>query len=391
VRVGFNGLDHAIKEWAASVDACHYKVFATGAIGSDAVGGCIVQTVKVGDKAIGDGEPCFVIAEAGVNHNGSFELAKRLIDAAVKADADAVKFQTFRADAIATPEAPKAIYQKETTGDDPQLSMLRALELTSEDFKGLYHYANEVGIIFLSSPFDLASVDLLRELGVSAYKIGSGELTNRPLLFHVAEQKKPIILSTGMCSLDEVRDAVRALRSHNVSDLILLHCVSEYPARAEHANLRVIATLKRAFDVPVGFSDHTAGIVVPIAAAAVGANVIEKHVTISRSLPGPDQHASLEPHELQQMVQSIRIVEKALGDGTKCPTRGEVRMKVFVRQTLVAETEIAQGTVIQKEMLTSKRTGDALGITPADLDRFIGKKATQKIKKGKAVTWQMVE
>jgi N-acetylneuraminate synthase len=350
-----------------------------------------MQTVKVGDKTIGDGEPIFIIAEAGVNHNGSVELAKQLIDIAVKADADAIKFQTFRADVITTPEAPKAVYQQETTGDDPQRSMLRALELTSEGFNELYHYANEVGIIFLSSPFDLASVDLLGALGVAAYKIGSGEITNRPLLLHVADQKKPIILSTGMCSLDEVRDAVHVLRSHSTSDLILLHCVSEYPTRAEHANLRVIATLKREFNVPVGFSDHTAGIVVPIASAALGANVIEKHITISRSLPGPDQQASLEPRELQQMVNSVRIVEKALGDGVKCPTESEMRMKAFVRQMLVAETDIAQGTAIQEEMLTSKRTGDALGITPADLDRLIGKRAKRKIKKGKAVTWQMVE
>lgn len=350
-----------------------------------------MQTVKVGDKAIGDGEPCFIIAEAGVNHNGSVELAKKLIDVAVKADADAIKFQTFQADAMTTPKAPKATYQKETTGDDPQRSMLRALELTADDFKELYHYANEVRIIFLSSPFDLASVDLLRELGVTAYKIGSGEITNRPLLLHVAEQKKPIILSTGMCALDEVREAVHALRSFNARDLILLHCVSEYPALAEHVNLRVIATLKRAFNVPVGFSDHTAGITVPIAAVALGANVIEKHITLSRSLSGPDHQASLEPRELQQMVDSIRIVERALGDGIKRPTEGEVCMRAFVRQTLVAETDIAPGTAIRSEMLAVKRAGDALGITPNNLEHLIGKKARRNIKKGTAVIWQMVE
>jgi N-acetylneuraminate synthase/N,N'-diacetyllegionaminate synthase len=224
-----------------------------------------------------------------------------------------------------------------------------------------------------------------------AYKIGSGEITNRPLLLHVAEQKKPIILSTGMCSLDEVREAVHALRSHNAYEPILLHCVSEYPALAEHANLRVIATLKRAFNVPTGFSDHTAGLTVPIAAVAVGANVIEKHVTVSRSLPGPDQQASLEPRELRQMVDSIRVVERALGNGVKRPTEGEVRMRAFVRQTLVAETDIAQGTAIRHEMLAPKRAGDALGITPNDLERLIGKKARRNIKKGTAVTWQMIE
>jgi len=345
----------------------------------------------VDDKAIGDGEQCFIIAEAGVNHNGSVELAKKLVDVAVNAAADAIKFQTFRAVAMTTPQAPKATYQQETTGDGLQRSMLRALELTSGDFKELHHYANEVGIIFLSSPFDLASVDLLRELGVTAYKIGSGEITNRPLLLRVVEQKKPIILSTGMCSLDEVWEVVHELRSHNVRDLILLHCVSEYPALAEHANLRVIATLKRAFNVPVGFSDHTAGIAVPIAAVALGANVIEKHITLSRSLPGPDQQASLEPRELQQMVNSIRIVERALGDGVKLPTESEVRMRAFVRQTLVAETDIAPGTAIREEMIGPKRAGDALGITPKDLECLIGKKARRNIKKGTAVTWQMVE
>ena len=366
-------------------------MIAASARGVRREGACKVKTVDVGGKAIGDGEPCFIIAEAGVNHNGSVELAKKLIEVAVEAEADAIKFQTFRADAITTAEAPKAAYQQKTTGDAPQRAMLRALELTADDFKELYDCANEAGITFLSSPFDSASIDLLRDLGVVAYKIGSGEITNRPLLSRVAEQHKPIILSTGMCSLDEVRDAIDTLRNYTARDLILLHCVSEYPASAEHVNLRAINTLKQAFNVPVGFSDHTTGITVSIAAVALGANVIEKHVTLNKSFSGPDHQASLEPHELRQMVQAIRTVEMALGDGVKWPTESEVLMRAFVRQTLVAETDIAAGTTVRKEMLAPKRAGDALAIAPANLDRVIGKKARLNIKKGQALTWQMVE
>ena len=264
--------------------------------------------LKIGDKLIGEEEPCFIIAEAGVNHNGSVELAKKLIDAAKDAGADAVKFQTFKAESVVVKDAQKAEYQKETTGEGSQYEMIKKLELTEEDFRELADYAKEKDIMFLSSPFDKESVDLLNELDVPAFKVGSGEITNLPLLRYIAKKEKPIILSTGMSTLGEIEEALDVIRSEGVEDIILLHCVSNYPARIEDVNLRALGTLKQAFKLPVGFSDHTLGITAPIAAVALGACVIEKHFTLDRNLPGPDHKASLEPEELKEMAKAIREV-----------------------------------------------------------------------------------
>ena len=265
-------------------------------------------------------QPVFIIAEAGVNHNGSLDLALSLIDAAKAAGADAVKFQTFRADNLATATAHKAAYQeRSTSNEETQFQMLKRLELDAEAHHRLIEHCRVVGIQFLSSPFDIESADLLEQMDVSLYKIPSGEITNLPYLRHIGRKGKPVILSTGMSTLVEVEEGVQALRESGVKDITLLHCVTEYPAPFDEINLRAMHTLHTAFGLPVGYSDHTPGTEIAIAAVALGAVVIEKHFTLDRNLPGPDHAASLEPSELKQMVSAIRHVESALGDGIKVP------------------------------------------------------------------------
>ncbi len=338
--------------------------------------------MKIGDKLIGEGEPCFIVAEAGVNHNGDIVLAKKLIDAAATAGADAVKFQTFKAEDVVTTDADKAAYQKETTdGGESQFQMLKNLELGRDDFKKLFDYAGKKGVIFLSTPFDHKSVDLLSELGVPAFKIPSGEINNFPLLQHIADQEKPMILSTGMATLEEVKEALDVINSREV---VLLHCVSSYPARIEDTNLKAIATLRETFGLPVGLSDHSMGITIPIAAAALGACVIEKHFTLDRNLPGPDHQASLEPVEFEQMVKAIRDVEKAMGDGLKQPTKVENDNKKVVRRSIVADVDIPRGTIITEEMVAIKRPGT--GLEPKYIGDVIGKTAAVTIKKDENIT-----
>jgi N-acetylneuraminate synthase/N,N'-diacetyllegionaminate synthase len=312
-------------------------------------------------------------------------LAKKLIDAAKDAGADAVKFQTFKAENIVVKNAEKAEYQKETTGEGSQYDMIKKLELTEEDFEELANYAKKKDILFLSSPFDKESVDLLYGLDVPVFKVGSGEITNFPLLKHIAKKEKPIILSTGISTLGEVEEALNVIRSEGVEDVILLHCVSNYPARIEDVNLRAMGTLKQAFKIPVGFSDHTLGITVPIAAVALGACVIEKHFTLDRSLPGPDHKASLEPDELREMVKSIRDVGKALGDGIKRPTINEEEIKKVARRSIVAKADIPEGTIITENMLDIKRPGT--GIPPSKLNKVLRKKTIKNIKKDEILKW----
>ena len=334
--------------------------------------------------------PTFIIAEAGVNHNGDIDLAKKLIDVAKGACVDAVKFQTFKAENVATKNVEKAEYQKETTGmEKSQQDMLKKLELTEYDFVELADYAKEKGILFLSSPFDKESVDLLDEINVPVFKVASGEITNFPLLKHIAEKGKPIILSTGMATLGEIEDALRVSREEGAVDVVLLHCVTSYPAKMEDVNLRVIATLKHAFKLPVGFSDHTLGITVPTAAVSLGAVVIEKHFTLDKNLPGPDHKASLEPDELKEMVVAIRDVEKALGDGIKISTKEEEKIKKVARRSVVVKADIPKGTTIAENMLGIKRPGT--GIAPKYMDLIVGKKAKENIRKDEIVTWKMVE
>jgi N-acetylneuraminate synthase/N,N'-diacetyllegionaminate synthase len=345
--------------------------------------------VKIGNRWIGDNKPCFIIAEAGVNHNGDVNLAKKLIDAAKRAGADAVKFQTFRAENVVTANAGKANYQKETTGDgESQLEMLKKLELTGRDFQELFDCAMKRKIFFLSSPFDKTSVDLLHELGITAFKIPSGEITNFPLLKYIAQKKKPIILSTGMSTLDEVEDALAIIRNEGVEDIVLLHCVSCYPAANEDINLRAMDTLRQAFKLPVGLSDHTLGITIPVAAVALQACVIEKHFTLDKNLPGPDHRASLGPDELKQMVKAIREVEEAMGNGIKRFTMAEKEVRKVVRRSVVAKTDISRGTVITEEMLDAKRPG--IGIEPKYIDMLIGRKARKDIKRSQLITFAEV-
>ena len=342
----------------------------------------------MGNKLIGEGKPCFIIAEAGVNHNGSLELAKKLIDAAKDARADAVKFQTFKAENVVIKNARKAEYQK-IAKEESQYEMLKKLELTEEDFRELADYAKKKNILFLSSPFDKESVDLLYELDMPAFKVASGEITNFPLLRYIAKKAKPIILSTGMSTLGEVEEALNVIRSEGAEDVILLHCVSNYPARMEDVNLRAMETLKQAFKIPVGFSDHTLGITASIAAVALGACVIEKHFTLDRNLPGPDHKASLEPDELKEMVKAIRDVENVLGGGIKRPTTNEEEIKKIARRSVIAKIDISEGTVITEDMLDVKRPGT--GIEPKYFDLIIGMRAKKDIKKSDIVTWKMIE
>lgn len=336
-----------------------------------------MEKVNIADRKIGNGEPCFIIAEAGVNHNGKVKLAKKLIDAAKKAGVDAVKFQVFRSNRVVVKTAEKATYQKRTTSKESQYEMLKKLELTEDEFTKLAAYAQRKNIIFLASAFDKRSVDLLEGLKVPAFKIPSGEITNFPLLRHIARKVKPIILSTGMSTLGEIAGALEVIRGEGADEVVLLHCVSDYPAKVEEMNLRAMNTLRRSFEFPVGLSDHTLGVTIPIAAVALGAAVIEKHFTLDKKLPGPDHKASLEPNELKEMINCIRNVEKALGNGIKRPTKNEEKIKKAVRKSIVARTKIPKGTVITKEMLDFKRPG--IGIEPKYLEKVVGKRVKRDI------------
>jgi N,N'-diacetyllegionaminate synthase len=328
----------------------------------------------------------FIIAEAGVNHNGSIDIAMRLIDAAKASGADAVKFQTFRADLLATRSAHKAPYQERTTPNaESQFEMLQRLELDAATHQRLIDHCRQVGIQFLSSPFDAESADLLATMDVPLFKVPSGEITNLPFLQHLARKGRPLILSTGMSTLEEVKEAVNALEAAGVSKLTLLHCVTEYPAPYADVNLRAMQTLKSTFGLPVGYSDHTPGIEISIAAAALGAEVIEKHFTLDRSLPGPDHAASLEPAELRQMVAAIRHVEVALGTGIKSPATCEVHNISVARKSIVAARALPAGHRLVTEDLDIKRPGN--GLAPKLLPDLIGRTLREAVAKDELISW----
>jgi len=344
------------------------------------------MSIRISNRAVGDGEPCFIIAEAGVNHNGDINLAKKLIDAAKDAGADAVKFQTFIAEEVVTTDAEKAAYQKQATGSrESQLEMVKKLELSADDFASLCRYAREKGITFLSTAFDNESADLLERLELPVFKIPSGEINNFPFIKYIAVKGRPIILSTGMSTLKEVEEAIGVIRNEGIEEIILLHCVSCYPARIEDINLRAMETLKRAFGFPVGLSDHSEGIIVSLAAVALGACVIEKHFTLDKTLSGPDHRASIEPEELGEMVGAIRSIEKAMGDGVKKPAEAEEEVKKVVRRSVVAAADIPEGTGITREMLAVRRPGT--GIEPGKLDMIIGKRAKKHIRSGELINF----
>lgn len=336
------------------------------------------RPVPIGSSIIAPGQPCYVIAEAGVNHNGNLDLAFRLIDEARRAGADAVKFQAFKADKLVSRTAPKANYQIQATGrEESQYEMIRRLELDFEQHRRLFDYAAQQGITLLSSPFDEESADELESLGISAFKIPSGEIVNLPFLAHLAQKKKPIILSTGMSDLAEVATAVSVIEENGNPPLILLQCLTNYPADPAEANLRAMATMSAAFDVPVGYSDHVVGNEVSFAAVALGACLIEKHFTLERTLPGPDHQASLEPDELAALIQGIRTVEAALGTGIKRPASSEKDICRVARKSLVAARDIPADTIIEAAMLIAKRPGT--GISPANLSWVLGRKTRRAV------------
>jgi len=379
--------------------------------------------IKIANRMIGEGYPGLIIAEAGVNHNGSFEIAKRLVDATKAAGADVVKFQTFKADKEAIKTAPKADYQKELTAkEESQYEMIRKLELPDEQTIALKKYADKIGIIFMSTPYEIECVDLLCRMHVPALKVGSGEITNHPLLEKMGRTKLPVIMSTGMSTLQEVRNAYDVISRHN-NKIILLQCTTNYPARLENSNLRVMKTFSDEFKCPVGFSDHTPGIVAPIAAVAYGANVIEKHFTIDKNLPGPDHKASLSAGEFSQMVKAIRFAEKfvkrqfdesnyhlimnkiaekgfitkkeaddselLLGSFEKRAVKEELEVKKVTRRSIVAIKRIKKGEIIKRAHLSFKKPGT--GIPPFEINKVIGKRAKMDIDADVMIKWNIVE
>jgi len=320
----------------------------------------------------------FIIAEAGVNHNGSLDLAKKLIDVAVDAGADAVKFQTFKADKLVSKVAQKAEYQKQTTSaEESQYEMIKKLELDEHAHSELISYCKEKQIMFLSTPFDHDSIEMLNDFGMPIFKIPSGEITNLPYLRHIGRLGKEVVLSTGMADLGEIEDALDVLMQTGVSKdkITVLHATTEYPCPLEDVNLRAMQAIGAAFGVKVGYSDHTQGIEVPIAAVAMGACVIEKHFTLDRGMEGPDHKASLEPAELKAMVQAVRHITQALGDGIKKPSKSEAKNMVIARKSIVAIQPIKLGELFSTENISVKRPGS--GISPMRWDEVIGKKASR--------------
>jgi N-acetylneuraminate synthase/N,N'-diacetyllegionaminate synthase len=340
----------------------------------------------VAGRRIGEGAPVFVVAEAGVNHNGDPALAERLVDAAADAGADAVKFQTFRAGALVSPGAPKAAYQQAATGaGEGQLEMLRRLELGLGAHRALKARAEARGLVFFSTPFDEASADALVELGVALLKVPSGEITNLPFLRHLARRGRPLVVSTGMSTLDEVAAALEAIAGAGDPPVALLHCLSAYPAPPAEVNLRAMEALRARFGRPVGFSDHTLGPEVALAAVARGAVVLEKHLTLDPELPGPDHRASLAPAAFAALVRGIRTVEAALGDGVKRLMPSEADTARVARRSLVAARALAAGQRLTAADVLIRRPGT--GISPADLERALGRPLVRSVAPGDVIEW----
>ncbi len=349
-----------------------------------------MRPIDFGGRLIGQGHPAFVIAEAGVNHNGDLELGRALIRQAKEAGADAIKFQSYKAGKLATRTAPRYWHEP----DDPQGSQFdtfaRLDTFGPEEHRELFRYAREVGLLCFSAPFDDEAVDMLDELGVPGYKVASADLTDHPLLRKVASKNKPVILSTGLATIGEIAEAVEVLRSEGNEQIVLLHCTLQYPCAYENANLRMMLHMKAAFpDIPVGLSDHTLGIAVPQAAVALGAVAVEKHYTVDKTLPGsPDHHLSVDPTELRQMVEAIRAIEKAMGRYEKGPVEAESEAYRYARRSIVSARAIPAGTRITRDMLTFKRPGT--GIYPRFVDIVVGRTARQDIAEDTVLTWEML-
>lgn len=321
----------------------------------------------------------FIIAEAGVNHNGNIDTAKRLVDVASFSGADAVKFQTFKAENLVCKNAQKAEYQLETTDKkESQFDMLKKLELTPEMHEQLLEYCHQKGIMFLSTPFDLESLNFIVQCGIGIIKVPSGEITNYPYLKAVGRTGKKVILSSGMSMMNEVKNAIDVLSENGSKDITILHCNTQYPTPYDDVNLKAMLTMKNELGVEVGYSDHTLGIEIPIAAVALGASVIEKHFTLDRQMEGPDHQASLEPNELKKMVRSIRNIELALGNGEKKPSESERKNIFIVRKSIVAKYDILEGEVFTNSNLTTKRPGN--GVSPMSWNEIIGQKAKKNFR-----------
>ena len=329
-------------------------------------------------------EKVYIIAEAGDNHNGDFNTALKLVDVAKRAGADCVKFQTFVTEEIISKYAEMAEYQKKNTGkEESQFEMVKRLELSFDEFRKIKEYCDRVGIQFLSTPFDLKSVDFLNELGVPFFKIPSGELTNYPYLIKIAHTGKPVVMSTGMCEPDEILAAINVLEKNGSGEITLLHCNTEYPTPLKDVNLYAMRTMKKMFGKKVGYSDHTKGIEVPVAAVALGACVIEKHFTLDKNMPGPDHKASLEPDELGRMVKNIRNIEIALGDGVKRVSESERKNIAIARKSIVARRNIQEGEILTEENLAVKRPGT--GINPMQWMEVLGTRAVRDFKEDELI------
>tara|TARA_Y100000310_G_scaffold316318_1_gene367878 strand:- start:13460 stop:14542 length:1083 start_codon:yes stop_codon:yes gene_type:complete len=357
-----------------------------------------MMELKINNKIISDNSPCFIIAEAGVNHatriNGiyqkSVERAKKLIDVAVESGADAIKFQTFKTDRLILKQSPSANYHKEAVGeDDDWYKRLERESLNEDDFKELFNYCKQKNIIFLSTPYEKESVDLLERINVPAYKISSGDITNLPLLEYISQKNKPIILSTGMSDLNEIEKAIEIIKQQGNNQIIILQCTANYPIKIEESNLNVIKTLKNTFGLITGYSDHTIGNLAVISAVSLGAKVIEKHITLNKNDFGPDHRMSLEPLELKEMINYIRETEKALGSFIKQPTKSEINNKNQLRKSIVTIKDIFQGSIITRDMIDIKRPGT--GLSPKYFNEIIGKKLNKNINKDKIINYEDIE
>lgn len=326
----------------------------------------------------------YIIAEAGVNHNGSLDIAKKMVDRAKEAGADCIKFQTFIAENIVTKDADKAEYQlQETSSKESQLEMLKRLELSFDEFIELHEYCKLKNIEFLSTAFDHESINFLGELRMEKWKVPSGEITNLPYLIKIAEYKKPVILSTGMSNIEEIESALKVLNENGASEVTVLHCTTEYPTPFEDVNLNAMTMIQSKLGVPIGYSDHTKGIEVAIAAVAMGATVIEKHFTLDKTMEGPDHKASLEPSELKAMITAIRNIERALGNGEKKPAKSEIKNISVARKSIVAKSDIKKGDYFTEDNLTIKRPGH--GISPMKWYEILGQVAVRDFKKDEMI------
>jgi len=347
---------------------------------------------KIQNKLIGQDQPLFFIAEAGVNHNGSIDLGKQLVDIAVESGADAVKFQTFKTENIITKKAPKSTYHIETTGGDKDQSwfeLLKTQEMSKNMHVELLEYSKDKGILFLSTPYDEESADLLEKLNVPAFKIASTDTSNIPLLKYIAKKGKPMILSSAMATMEEVQLAVNTVRAEGINEIAMLQCTGNYPAKLSDSNIRVIQTFKEKLECVVGYSDHTLDIINPIAATAIGAKIYEKHFTIDRTLPGPDHRMALEGDDLKRTIKAIRDTELALGGYKKEVLESEKENRNKLRKSIVSKSKINKDEIITMDMISFKRPGN--GIQPIDLKKVIGKKALREIPEGTVLLFEMID